>query len=145
MDVWFDSGSSWAGVLQASASASQQGQPGARTALSYPADLYLEGQDQHRGGWVSYVCWWHIWVCHHIYIDIGVIYVCVYWCHVGFIDRLVPRGPRPAPRGVSYMGAIYMLHTLSVKQNGPVFQCVHSILFSRVRFQNSPTLFPYCT
>ena len=36
MDVWFDSGSSWAGV-------SQQ-----RDGLRYPADLYLEGSDQHR-------------------------------------------------------------------------------------------------
>ena len=36
MDVWFDSGSSWAGVTQ-------------RTeGLRYPADLYLEGSDQHR-------------------------------------------------------------------------------------------------
>jgi hypothetical protein len=30
MDVWFDSGSSWAGVL------------GGDEALNYPADLYLE-------------------------------------------------------------------------------------------------------
>lgn len=37
MDVWFDSGSSWAAVLQQ------------RTELRYPADLYLEGSDQHRG------------------------------------------------------------------------------------------------
>lgn len=37
MDVWFDSGSSWAGVLQTV--------PG----LNFPADLYLEGSDQHRG------------------------------------------------------------------------------------------------
>ncbi len=37
MDVWFDSGSSWAGVLQ-----STEG-------LAYPANLYLEGSDQHRG------------------------------------------------------------------------------------------------
>jgi isoleucyl-tRNA synthetase len=36
MDVWFDSGSSWSGVLK--------GTPG----LTYPADLYLEGSDQHR-------------------------------------------------------------------------------------------------
>jgi len=43
MDVWFDSGSSWAGVLQANAA---QG-------LSYPADLYLEGSDQHRGWFQS--------------------------------------------------------------------------------------------
>ncbi len=37
MDVWFDSGSSWAAVLQQ------------RSELRYPADLYLEGSDQHRG------------------------------------------------------------------------------------------------
>ena len=33
----FDSGSSWAGVL------------GERDGLQLPADLYLEGSDQHRG------------------------------------------------------------------------------------------------
>lgn len=37
MDVWFDSGSSWAGVMQE------------RDNLDYPADLYLEGSDQFRG------------------------------------------------------------------------------------------------
>lgn len=37
MDVWFDSGSSWNGVLNT------------RPELSYPADLYLEGSDQYRG------------------------------------------------------------------------------------------------
>ncbi|GAW92594.1 isoleucine--tRNA ligase [Calderihabitans maritimus] len=37
MDVWFDSGSSHAAVLQQ------------RPELSWPADLYLEGSDQHRG------------------------------------------------------------------------------------------------
>jgi isoleucyl-tRNA synthetase len=41
MDVWFDSGSSWAAV------ACQ------RDGLSYPADLYLEGSDQHRGWFQS--------------------------------------------------------------------------------------------
>lgn len=41
MDVWFDSGSSWAAVL------------GKRSGLSYPADLYLEGTDQHRGWFQS--------------------------------------------------------------------------------------------
>ncbi len=40
MDVWFDSGSSWAAVVE------QRG-------LSYPADLYLEGSDQHRGWFQS--------------------------------------------------------------------------------------------
>jgi isoleucyl-tRNA synthetase len=35
-DVWFESGSSWHSVLEA------------RT-IGYPADLYLEGSDQHRG------------------------------------------------------------------------------------------------
>lgn len=37
MDVWFDSGSSWNGVMNV------------RENLSYPADLYLEGSDQYRG------------------------------------------------------------------------------------------------
>ncbi len=40
MDVWFDSGSSWAAVVE------QRGLP-------YPADLYLEGSDQHRGWFQS--------------------------------------------------------------------------------------------
>jgi isoleucyl-tRNA synthetase len=35
-DVWFESGSSWNAVLRA-------------RGLKYPADLYLEGSDQHRG------------------------------------------------------------------------------------------------
>ncbi len=37
MDVWFDSGSSWNGVLNE------------RDYLSFPADLYLEGSDLYRG------------------------------------------------------------------------------------------------
>jgi len=37
LDVWFDSGVSYAGVLET------------RPELRYPADLYLEGSDQHRG------------------------------------------------------------------------------------------------
>ena len=41
MDVWFDSGSSWAAVCQQ------------RDNLKYPADLYLEGSDQHRGWFQS--------------------------------------------------------------------------------------------
>ncbi len=41
MDVWFDSGSSWAAVLKQ------------RDQLAYPADLYLEGSDQHRGWFQS--------------------------------------------------------------------------------------------
>jgi len=41
MDVWFDSGSSWAGVAQT------------REELTYPADMYLEGSDQHRGWFQS--------------------------------------------------------------------------------------------
>ncbi|PSB19724.1 isoleucine--tRNA ligase [Phormidesmis priestleyi ULC007] len=41
MDVWFDSGSSWAAVLKQ------------REDLRYPADLYLEGSDQHRGWFQS--------------------------------------------------------------------------------------------
>jgi isoleucyl-tRNA synthetase len=36
-DVWFESGSSWYSVLQD------------RSYLGFPADMYLEGSDQHRG------------------------------------------------------------------------------------------------
>lgn len=41
MDVWFDSGSSWAAVAAL------------RKELKYPADIYLEGSDQHRGWFQS--------------------------------------------------------------------------------------------
>lgn len=41
MDVWFDSGSSWAAVAKG------------RSELDYPADMYLEGSDQHRGWFQS--------------------------------------------------------------------------------------------
>ncbi|WP_281289528.1 isoleucine--tRNA ligase [Sporomusa termitida] len=41
MDVWFDSGSSHAAVLEQ------------RLELTWPADLYLEGSDQHRGWFQS--------------------------------------------------------------------------------------------
>jgi isoleucyl-tRNA synthetase len=47
MDVWFDSGSSWAGVLGG------LGAEAGREGLQYPADLYLEGSDQHRGWFQS--------------------------------------------------------------------------------------------
>ncbi|MFO7630038.1 MAG: isoleucine--tRNA ligase, partial [Prochlorococcaceae cyanobacterium] len=48
MDVWFDSGSSWAGVLGGIAGAEARAPE-----LHYPADLYLEGSDQHRGWFQS--------------------------------------------------------------------------------------------
>ncbi len=41
MDVWFDSGSSWAAVAQQ------------RPDLHYPVEMYLEGSDQHRGWFQS--------------------------------------------------------------------------------------------
>ncbi|MFN3567322.1 MAG: isoleucine--tRNA ligase [Caldimicrobium sp.] len=41
LDVWFDSGVSFAGVLEK------------REELKFPADLYLEGSDQHRGWFQS--------------------------------------------------------------------------------------------
>ncbi|HQK92543.1 MAG TPA: isoleucine--tRNA ligase [Armatimonadota bacterium] len=41
MDVWFDSGTSYAGVLDV------------RPDLGFPADVYLEGSDQHRGWFQS--------------------------------------------------------------------------------------------
>jgi isoleucyl-tRNA synthetase len=43
LDVWFDSGSSFAAVLQS----------GEWPDLGFPADLYLEGSDQHRGWFMS--------------------------------------------------------------------------------------------
>jgi len=49
MDVWFDSGTSWAGVLQDSAATATPENP----AMKYPADMYLEGSDQHRGWFQS--------------------------------------------------------------------------------------------
>lgn len=48
MDVWFDSGSSWAGVLK-----SNGGNGSELASLNFPADLYLEGSDQHRGWFQS--------------------------------------------------------------------------------------------
>ena len=51
MDVWFDSGSSWAGVLGGLDGAAVSDD--AATPLGYPADLYLEGSDQHRGWFQS--------------------------------------------------------------------------------------------
>lgn len=41
LDVWFDSGASYQHVLKE------------RSGLAYPADLYLEGSDQHRGWFQS--------------------------------------------------------------------------------------------
>ncbi|MGG6298302.1 isoleucine--tRNA ligase [Leptolyngbya sp. AN02str] len=41
MDVWFDSGSSWAAVAKQ------------RQNLHYPVEMYLEGSDQHRGWFQS--------------------------------------------------------------------------------------------
>ncbi len=43
LDVWFDSGSTWAAVLKS----------GDYDAGSYPSDMYLEGSDQHRGWFQS--------------------------------------------------------------------------------------------
>ena len=43
LDVWFDSGATHASVLRGSH----------RDELAYPADLYLEGSDQHRGWFQS--------------------------------------------------------------------------------------------
>ena len=81
MDVWFDSGSSWAGVLGGLKPSAPSDQPnqadqgvtpagpasadgalaapgrgsssGGSARASYPADLYLEGSDQHRGWFQS--------------------------------------------------------------------------------------------
>lgn len=43
LDVWFDSGSTWRAVLESDSYDSG----------AYPADMYLEGSDQHRGWFQS--------------------------------------------------------------------------------------------
>jgi isoleucyl-tRNA synthetase len=53
MDVWFDSGSSWAGVLHGLKPAETDSGTTDPAPLHYPADLYLEGSDQHRGWFQS--------------------------------------------------------------------------------------------
>jgi isoleucyl-tRNA synthetase len=56
MDVWFDSGSSWAAVLlgiSAEATSDLSFVPHPSSLLHCPADLYLEGSDQHRGWFQS--------------------------------------------------------------------------------------------
>ncbi len=69
MDVWFDSGSSWAAVLKRSQEPGVRSQedeistksphpqilnsPTYTRLLKYPADMYLEGSDQHRGWFQS--------------------------------------------------------------------------------------------
>jgi isoleucyl-tRNA synthetase len=61
MDVWFDSGSSWAAVLERDEGGGQRDEKGNSDSspiphppsLKYPADMYLEGSDQHRGWFQS--------------------------------------------------------------------------------------------
>ncbi len=53
LDVWFDSGTSFAAVVQQ------------RPELSFPADLYLEGSDQHRG-WFHSTLLASLGTCDHI-------------------------------------------------------------------------------
>lgn len=47
MDVWFDSGSTWNGVLK------DPHENWKKDGAEYPCDLYLEGSDQHRGWFQS--------------------------------------------------------------------------------------------
>jgi len=49
MDVWFDSGSSWSAVLGGESHDSKI----VPYLMNYPADMYLEGSDQHRGWFQS--------------------------------------------------------------------------------------------
>jgi len=61
MDVWFDSGSSWAAVLERDENGrmgDEKKEPDSSliphdSSLKYPADMYLEGSDQHRGWFQS--------------------------------------------------------------------------------------------
>lgn len=49
LDVWFDSGSTWSAVLENE----YKGAGNNYDAGSHPADMYLEGSDQHRGWFQS--------------------------------------------------------------------------------------------
>ena len=60
MDVWFDSGSSWAAVLNSAEFSVLNSELSENSKLKtqnlklkYPADIYLEGSDQHRGWFQS--------------------------------------------------------------------------------------------
>ncbi len=60
MDVWFDSGSSWAAVLESDEFKVLSDElpdnsklDTQNSKLKYPADIYLEGSDQHRGWFQS--------------------------------------------------------------------------------------------
>jgi isoleucyl-tRNA synthetase len=70
MDVWFDSGVSWKSVLQA-------------RGIPCPADLYLEGSDQHRGWFQSSLltsmCVTHkglYFLINFIYLFINIFVLC---------------------------------------------------------------------
>lgn len=100
MDVWFDSGSSWAGVVQA----------GKEAGLRFPADLYLEGSDQHRGeragrgGSMDLV---EVWAeCHGVSVEVFV--ACMWRSDHRLTSatplccaarRLVPEQPADGSRG----------------------------------------------
>ena len=62
LDVWFDSGVSHAAVLES------------RDYLTWPADMYLEGSDQHRG-FVNIVS-----KGHNYFFPVfpGIAYACIY-------------------------------------------------------------------
>jgi isoleucyl-tRNA synthetase len=54
LDVWFDSGSTWNAVLKS----------GKYDAGNYPADIYVEGSDQHRG-WFQSSLFLSTAIAHH--------------------------------------------------------------------------------
>ena len=54
LDVWFDSGSTWSAVLAGANDSDLSNPPQPKyNAGNYPADMYLEGSDQHRGWFQS--------------------------------------------------------------------------------------------
>lgn len=73
MDVWFDSGSSWNAV------------PRRREGQRYPADLYLEGSDQHRG-FVSDLAL-HLLLFYIVFFVSSRLSVCYVVVHFLFISN----------------------------------------------------------
>jgi isoleucyl-tRNA synthetase len=86
MDVWFDSGSSWAAVCRQTDS------------LSFPADLYMEGSDQHR--YAHHTLWpsvEHFWLaaCSHSCAAADVPLHCRGWFQSSLLTSVAVTGSAP--------------------------------------------------
>ena len=98
LDVWFDSGSSWNVVL---------GDGSENGGEFRPADLYLEGSDQHRGyvAWIATTCAF----LHSTMLDVELSFV--FFLTGGFFRHFSRPRHAPAQRRTkrySHMGFVWM-------------------------------------